>query len=68
MIAGQPPPDALGARNFGLDALLLRLHMETACRRGGALALTPDDLDQEQCLIGYARKARQSAGSLYRRH
>ncbi len=28
-----------------LDALLLRLHMETACRRGGALALAPDDLD-----------------------
>lgn len=24
-----------------LDALLLRLHVETACRRGGALALTP---------------------------
>jgi integrase/recombinase XerC len=31
--------------------LLLRLHEETACRRGGALALTPEDLDQEQCLI-----------------
>jgi integrase len=25
--------------------------METACRRGGALALTPHDLDPEQCLI-----------------
>jgi integrase/recombinase XerC len=34
-----------------LDTLLLRLHEETACRRGGALALTPEDLDQEQCLI-----------------
>lgn len=34
-----------------LDSLLLRLHMETACRRGGALALTPEDLDAEQCLI-----------------
>jgi integrase/recombinase XerC len=34
-----------------LDTLLLRLHMETACRRGGALALLPDDLDPEQCLI-----------------
>ena len=34
-----------------LDSLLLRLHMETACRRGGALALAPDDLDPEQCLI-----------------
>jgi integrase len=28
-----------------LDSLLLRLHTETACRRGGALALRPADLD-----------------------
>jgi integrase/recombinase XerC len=35
----------------GLDALLLRLHTETACRRGGALALRPADLDPDQCLI-----------------
>jgi integrase len=34
-----------------LDTLLLRLHIETACRRGGALALRPMDLDREQCLI-----------------
>jgi len=34
-----------------LDTLLLRLHTETACRRGGALALHPQDLDPEQCLI-----------------
>ena len=34
-----------------LDTLLLRLHTETACRRGGALALRPDDLDPAQCLI-----------------
>jgi integrase/recombinase XerC len=34
-----------------LDALLLRLHVETACRRGGALALTPQDIDADQCLI-----------------
>jgi site-specific recombinase XerC len=34
-----------------LDTLLLRLHTETACRRGGALALQPRDLDTEQCLI-----------------
>ncbi|MFI7026825.1 tyrosine-type recombinase/integrase [Micromonospora sp. NPDC049900] len=34
-----------------LDSLLLRLHTETACRRGGALALRPVDLDPEQCLI-----------------
>jgi site-specific recombinase XerD len=34
-----------------LDSLLLRLHTETACRQGGALALRPDDLDPAQCLI-----------------
>jgi integrase/recombinase XerC len=34
-----------------LDSLLLRLHTETACRRGGALALRPQDLDPAQCLI-----------------
>ena len=34
-----------------LDTLLLRLHTEPACRRGGALALRPDDLDPDQCLI-----------------
>ncbi|SCL69654.1 tyrosine-type recombinase/integrase [Micromonospora peucetia] len=34
-----------------LDSLLLRLHTETACRRGGALALRPVDLDSDQCLI-----------------
>jgi len=34
-----------------LDALLLRLHTETACRRGGALALRPADLDPDQCLV-----------------
>jgi hypothetical protein len=34
-----------------LDTLLLRLHTETACHRGGALALRPCDLDPDQCLI-----------------
>jgi integrase/recombinase XerC len=34
-----------------LDTLLLRLHTETACRRGGALALRPADLDPDQCLV-----------------
>lgn len=34
-----------------LDTLLLRLHIETACRRGGALALRRRDLDEQQCLI-----------------
>jgi integrase/recombinase XerC len=34
-----------------LDSLILRLHTETACWRGGALALRPQDLDPAQCLI-----------------
>jgi integrase/recombinase XerC len=34
-----------------LDTLILRLHTETTCRRGGALALRPQDLDREQCLV-----------------
>jgi len=34
-----------------LDTLILRLHTETACRRGGALALRPADLDPDQCLV-----------------
>ncbi|MFY1692795.1 hypothetical protein [Plantactinospora sp. WMMB782] len=34
-----------------LDSVLIRLHLETACRRGGALALRPRDLDPDQCLI-----------------
>jgi integrase/recombinase XerC len=34
-----------------LDALIVRLHTETACRRAGALALRPRDLDREQCLV-----------------
>jgi integrase/recombinase XerC len=39
-----------------LDTLLLRLHTETACRRGGALALRPTDLDPTQCLIRLREK------------
>ncbi|MGD9527059.1 MAG: tyrosine-type recombinase/integrase [Dehalococcoidia bacterium] len=34
-----------------LDTLILRLHAETACRRGGALALRPIDLDADQSLV-----------------
>jgi integrase/recombinase XerC len=39
-----------------LDTLLLRLHTETACRRGGALALRPADLDIDQCLVRLREK------------
>ncbi|MFJ6151646.1 tyrosine-type recombinase/integrase [Micromonospora profundi] len=39
-----------------LDALLLRLHTETACRRGGALALRLVDLDTTNGLVRLAEK------------
>lgn len=39
-----------------LDALLLRLHTETACRRGGALGLRLADLDTDHCLIRLEEK------------
>ncbi|WP_238161618.1 tyrosine-type recombinase/integrase [Micromonospora endolithica] len=34
-----------------LDCLLLRLHIETACRRDGGLSLRRADLDADQCLV-----------------
>lgn len=34
-----------------LDGLLIRLHVETACRRGAALALRRVDVDADQCLL-----------------
>jgi integrase len=39
-----------------LDTLLLRLHTETACRRGGALNLRRIDLDPKQCLVRLREK------------
>jgi len=39
-----------------LDTLLLRLHVETACRRGGTLGLHRGDLDVEQCLVRLREK------------
>jgi integrase len=39
-----------------LDALLLRLHTETACRRGGALALRLMDLDTRHGLVRLTEK------------
>ncbi|MET8907576.1 site-specific integrase [Micromonospora sp. NPDC004551] len=39
-----------------LDALLLRLHTETACRRGGALALRLADLDRTNGLVRLTEK------------
>ncbi len=50
----------LAARTSGndaiLDALLLRLHTETACRRGGALGLTLGDLDAPRGLVRLQEK------------
>jgi integrase len=42
---------ATTGRDTPLDCLLLRLHTETACRRGGALALRLADLDTDSCLV-----------------
>jgi integrase len=39
-----------------LDALIVRLHIETACRRGGALRLGVEDLDVEDCLVKLREK------------
>lgn len=39
-----------------LDALIIRLHIETACRRSGALRLGLDDLDVDDCLIKLREK------------
>ncbi|AHH97583.1 tyrosine-type recombinase/integrase [Kutzneria albida] len=43
-----------------LDALIVRLHTETACRRGGALGLQPRDLDQDDCLVYLREKGEKS--------
>ncbi|MFV2104721.1 tyrosine-type recombinase/integrase [Micromonospora sp. LOL_024] len=45
-----------GGNDVILDALLLRLHTETACRRGGALALRLIDLDTDLALIRLTEK------------
>ncbi|MEU7925063.1 site-specific integrase [Micromonospora sp. NPDC049107] len=39
-----------------LDGLLIRLHVETACRRGGALSMRRYDLDPDQCLVRLREK------------
>lgn len=41
-----------------LDILIARLHLETACRRGGALRLEVDDLDDRDCLLRLREKGR----------
>ncbi|MFI6129531.1 tyrosine-type recombinase/integrase [Micromonospora sp. NPDC051141] len=39
-----------------LDGVILRLHIETACRRDGGLSLRKADLDAEQCLVQLREK------------
>jgi integrase len=39
-----------------LDTLVLRLHTETACRRGGALALRRCDLNEASCTVRLREK------------
>jgi integrase len=41
----------LSSRDHELDGLILRLHIETACRRGGALALRLRDVDKRYSRI-----------------
>lgn len=46
-----------GGNDVILDALILWLHTETACRRGGALGLRLVDLDVHNGLVRLAEKA-----------
>jgi integrase len=46
----------ISGNDTALDALLLRLHTETACRRGGALALRRMDIDRDRGLVRLREK------------
>lgn len=50
----------IGSRDPALDCLIIRLHVETACRRGGALKLRLADLDPRWCLV----RLREKGGTL----
>lgn len=50
----------VGSRDAALDCLIMRLHLETACRRGGALGLRLADLDTRWCLV----RLREKGGTL----
>lgn len=39
-----------------LDSLIIRLHIETACRMQGGLSLRPEDLDPTQCVVHLREK------------
>ncbi|MFE7800874.1 hypothetical protein [Nocardia sp. NPDC057440] len=51
-----------------LDSLILRLHIETACRLEGALNLRLQDLDPTQCLIRLREKETRSGGNQSHQH
>ncbi|WP_218003089.1 site-specific integrase [Nocardia asiatica] len=48
-----------------LDTLLLRLHLETACRTGSALRLRPEDIDPDHSQIRLFGKGAPSTGNRY---
>ncbi|MEV2225446.1 site-specific integrase [Nocardia vinacea] len=50
---------AEATRDPALHVLIVRLHTETACRRGGVLALTRHDLDPARCLIRLREKGQK---------
>jgi integrase len=47
---------ATGGNDLVLDCLIHRLHVETACRRGGVLHLRLADLDPAHCLLRLREK------------
>lgn len=47
---------ATAGRDPAVDCLVIRLHTETACRRGGAIALRPCDLEPSQLTIRLREK------------
>ena len=46
----------VGSQDPSLDSLIIRLHLETACRRSGALGLRLADLDVRWCLVRLREK------------
>jgi site-specific recombinase XerD len=47
---------ATTGNDVALDTLLIRHHLETACRRGAALRMRADDLDPHWCLVRLREK------------
>jgi integrase len=47
---------ATTGNDVALDTLLIRLHVETACRRGAAIRLRQDDIDETWCQLRLREK------------